>query len=73
MVVAVLKVNAQQAMKPAEIAARIQEKYPAYCAQKIQETTQSNFNLKTAVTRFHSHDVREIVAFETARSGRWSA
>jgi len=29
--------------------------------------------LKTAVTRFHSHDVREICVFETARFGRWSA
>lgn len=29
--------------------------------------------LKTADTRFHSHDAREIGAFETARFGRWSA
>jgi hypothetical protein len=33
---------------------------------------QIEINLKTAVTRFRSHEMREIGAFETARFGRWS-
>ena len=33
----------------------------------------AGLNLKTAVTRFRSHEMREIGAFETARFGRWSA
>jgi hypothetical protein len=35
--------------------------------------THRYLNLKTAVTRFHSHDLRGIGVFEMARFGRWSA
>jgi putative DNA primase/helicase len=37
------------------------------------ESVRFIFNLKTAVTRFHSHDLRGIGVFEMARFGRWSA
>lgn len=60
MVITVLKANAQKAMKPAEIASTIQEKYPAYCTQKIQETTQTNFNV-----------VQQIAAQVSAGSKSW--
>ncbi len=42
-------------------------------AENLRLKRELEINLKTAVTRFHSHDLREIGAFETARFGRWSA
>jgi hypothetical protein len=44
-----------------------------YCSHVLEHFSYPDLNLKTAVTRFHSHDLREIGASETARFGRWSA
>lgn len=45
MVISILKEKSGDDLKPSEIAELISQKYPDYCAQKIKNTKQPNFNL----------------------------
>lgn len=51
MVLSILQGNNEQPLKPFEIAAVINERYPDYCAQKAETTTQANFNVVAQVGR----------------------
>lgn len=62
MVIAILQANDQQPLKPVEIASQIKEKFPDYCTQKIEATTQTDFNV-----------VKQIANQISAGSKAWMA